>query len=487
MILRPEMSPVEVPGKQKQQSNDAENARGSSLYVGGLEPRVCTELLHDVFSLAGEVIQCRVVSDKHTGASMGFGFVDYSDHPTALKAQKMFHGRSIYGQDLTVDWAHANSNAAAGRGVADRSALTSSAEGGDKTASTKPDSDAPAAGRFNAVSKSGEDISNHYCLFIGNLDTSVSDDDLYAAFSVFGDCSSAQVSRDAALNSRRCAFVSFRERSVAQAAIDGLNGQIIASRPMRVDWARTKTNAATRAAAMGLPDVDPSSANWPHGAANGISSSTSAGGANNSTGPTRQPLDFVTILSQTSPAVTTAYISGLPPDVDDATLREAFGSYGVIVDVRIPESSRNQGGDKIYAFVIYTDHESAARAIFESQGGRVVAGRQVIVQWGREGPRPNSMSMHGRRGMQHPVQRSFGPPFPGPFPGPPVIGHHVPPYPPHMNPPHVHHSGQPALAPYPAPSGISAPTAHVYGRGDVPSSHLMYDASAPLVKRNHAQ
>lgn len=328
----------------------------SSLYVGGLDARICTELLHDVFSLAGTVTLCRVVSDKHTGASMGFGFVDYREHHTALKAKDLLNGRVIYGQALTVDWAHANTNAAAGRGAPSPAI-------------------APAA-PDRMVGDDGEDISNHYCLFIGNLDGSVTDGDLRSAFSAFGACSSAHVSRDGAANSRRCAFVSFKDRAAAQAAIDGLNGQVIADRPMRVDWARAKTNAATRAAAMGIPETEV-----------GAAGAAGPGGAVGAT-PARPVLDFGTISQQTPPNFTTVYISGLPPNVDEDTLRAAFEIHGTVVDIRVPESARAHGGDKVYAFVVYAEHDCAARAIFDAQKGLNIADRNVAVQWGRESSRP---------------------------------------------------------------------------------------------------
>lgn len=330
-------------------------ARGSSLYVGGLNARVCTELLHDVFSLAGTVTLCRVVSDKHTGASLGFGFVDYADADAAAAAKSLLNGRVLYSSELTVDWAHASSGAAGGAASRDTPAGAAAAP----------------------------DISNHYCLFIGNLAATATDEDLRKAFSAFGEVSSAAVSRDSGGESRRCAFVSFRERSAAQAAIDEMHGQSIADRPMRVDWARTKTNAATRAAALGLPETDRAAA---------TTSSAPAG---------RSQLDFAAVAGQTPPGFTTAYVSGLPPDVSDQVLREAFGGHGEIADVRIPESARAHGGDKLYAFVVYADHDSAARAICSAQGGLVVAGRPVTVQWGRESSSrtPGAGAAGGPRGM----------------------------------------------------------------------------------------
>lgn len=362
----------------------------NSLYVGSLDPRVCTELLEEVFSLAGKVVLCRVVADRATGTSMRFGFVDYSDHETAQKALSMFNGRMIYGSAMTVDWAHAGAGAAAGR---------------------------PAGA-------AGDDVSNHYCLFIGNLSSDVTDEQLRNAFSQFGTCSSAKVARDAgATKNHGYAFVSFRERAAAEAAIEGLNEQVLNNRPLRVDWAKTKTNAATRAAALGLPDSNGGNAN----------SSMDGAGLRRGGG---QTLD--TIRAQTAPTNVTAYVAGLAPSVTDQELRAAFQQYGAIYEVRIPESVKTARCDKLYAFVRYTDHEAAARAIFDCQDGKEVGGRQVTVHWGRESVRRAPM---GRPSMN--MAQSPGAGYGGGY-GTSQYGHRAPAYSRAPGPGPIRHTQMPA-------------------------------------------
>lgn len=317
---------------------------GNSLYVGSLDPRVCTELLEEIFGLAGRVVLCRVVADRQTGASMRFGFVDYADHGTAQRALEMFNGRNVYGSAMTVDWAHAGAGAAAGR----------------------------------PTGVTGDDVANHYCLFIGNLSSDVTDEQLRTAFSQFGTCSSAKVARDAgAPKNHGYAFVSFRERPSAEAAIEGLDGQVLNNRPLRVDWAKTKTNAATRAAALGLPEppVAPSVDDTRR----------------------RSALTLEAIRAQTPASNITAYVAGLSPNVTEQQLRNAFAQYGTIYELRIPESVKTARCDKLYAFVRYVDHESAARAIHDSQDGKDIGGRHVTVHWGRESVRRTPVApMMGR-------------------------------------------------------------------------------------------
>jgi len=51
---------------------------GQKLYVGGLPYSVTEEQLQELFSAHGTVESARVISDKYTGQSRGFGFVDMS-------------------------------------------------------------------------------------------------------------------------------------------------------------------------------------------------------------------------------------------------------------------------------------------------------------------------------------------------------------------------------------------------------------------------
>ena len=51
-----------------------------SLYVGNLHPYVTESLLHETFSVTGPLSEVKIIKDKATGRSAGYGFVKYSDH-----------------------------------------------------------------------------------------------------------------------------------------------------------------------------------------------------------------------------------------------------------------------------------------------------------------------------------------------------------------------------------------------------------------------
>lgn len=323
----------------------------TSLFVGNLDPRVYRELLTEIFSLAGRVSQCHVVFDKSTGLSSGFGFVDYDDNETAQAAMDKFRGRSIYGKVLTIDWARA-----AGR---DSSARVEEAAA--------------------------------YCLFVGNLSPDVSDEQLLDAFRQFGSCVSAKCAKDPVTNKTQgFAFVSFQQRAHAVAAMEDMNGQVLSNRPLRVEWAKGKTNAATRAAALGLPDVGVGGAPVSGTGAQGGDSRKPPGE------PEKPLLSFETILAQTSPSNITAYVAGLSVNTAEETIRDHFCKYGEIREIRIPESIKAQATETMYAFVRYMEHESAARAIHDCQRGVEVNGRVVQVHWGRESVRRGPPPVMGR-------------------------------------------------------------------------------------------
>ncbi len=72
------------------------------LYVGGLSYAVSDDELRDLFGQAGTVESARVVTDRDTGQSRGFGFVEMSTDSEAENAIHMFDGYSMAGRNLKV-------------------------------------------------------------------------------------------------------------------------------------------------------------------------------------------------------------------------------------------------------------------------------------------------------------------------------------------------------------------------------------------------
>ncbi len=94
---------------------------GNKLYVGGLPYSVTDGRLQEIFTEHGTVESARVVSDKFTGQSRGFGFVEMSSGSEAQKAIDALNGTQLDGRTLTVNEAkpmapRSNDGGGGGRG-----------------------------------------------------------------------------------------------------------------------------------------------------------------------------------------------------------------------------------------------------------------------------------------------------------------------------------------------------------------------------------
>lgn len=76
---------------------------GSKVYVGGL-PYTATEAeVEALFAVHGTVESARVITDKYTGQSRGFGFVEMATQEEAQSAINALHSSDMGGRTLTVN------------------------------------------------------------------------------------------------------------------------------------------------------------------------------------------------------------------------------------------------------------------------------------------------------------------------------------------------------------------------------------------------
>jgi RNA recognition motif-containing protein len=73
------------------------------LYVGGLPYSTSEDSLKDAFSQAGTVESAAIITDKMSGRSKGFGFVEMASEEDAQKAIDMWNGKDFEGRNLTVN------------------------------------------------------------------------------------------------------------------------------------------------------------------------------------------------------------------------------------------------------------------------------------------------------------------------------------------------------------------------------------------------
>ena len=86
------------------------------LFVGNLPYNVGSEDLEKAFSEAGTVTSSRVITDRETGQSRGFGFVEMASAAEGQKAIQMWNGQDLNGRALTVNEARPPAEGARGGG-----------------------------------------------------------------------------------------------------------------------------------------------------------------------------------------------------------------------------------------------------------------------------------------------------------------------------------------------------------------------------------
>jgi len=77
----------------------------SKVFVGGLAWATSDETLRGHFESAGEVVEAKVILDRETGRSRGFGFVTFSSDDAASAALESLNGSELDGRRIRVDHA----------------------------------------------------------------------------------------------------------------------------------------------------------------------------------------------------------------------------------------------------------------------------------------------------------------------------------------------------------------------------------------------
>ncbi len=90
---------------------------GRKLYVGNLPFSANQQTLQDAFSQCGTVDSVKVITDRDTGQSRGFGFVEMSSDAEAQKAIQELNGSSLDGREITVNEARPQQTRSGGGGA----------------------------------------------------------------------------------------------------------------------------------------------------------------------------------------------------------------------------------------------------------------------------------------------------------------------------------------------------------------------------------
>ncbi len=86
------------------------------LYVGGLSYNTTDDGLEAAFAKFGDVSDAKVITDRDTGRSRGFGFVTFQDNAAADRAIAEMNGANLDGRTLTVNEARDRQGGGGGGG-----------------------------------------------------------------------------------------------------------------------------------------------------------------------------------------------------------------------------------------------------------------------------------------------------------------------------------------------------------------------------------
>ena len=76
-----------------------------NIYAGNLNYTLTEEALEKVFTEYGEVTSVKIIRDKYTDQSKGFGFIEMADDAAAQKAIDELNGSEVNGRELRVNQA----------------------------------------------------------------------------------------------------------------------------------------------------------------------------------------------------------------------------------------------------------------------------------------------------------------------------------------------------------------------------------------------
>lgn len=103
---------------------------GKKLFVGGLSWNTNDDGLRQAFERFGNVEEARVISDRETGRSRGFGFVTFSDDDGARRAIAEMDGKELDGRSIKVNEAEEKPRGGSGGGGGSRGGYSGGGGGG---------------------------------------------------------------------------------------------------------------------------------------------------------------------------------------------------------------------------------------------------------------------------------------------------------------------------------------------------------------------
>lgn len=209
---------VSTPASKKTKTEVTTPSAGEgvkNLFVGGLSWNIDEEWLAREFEEFGEVVGARIITDRESGRSKGYGYVEFAEADSAAKALEAKHESMIDGRQVRVDFS---------------------------TPRQPRDQNTPRDFSNQRANKFGDQTGNPTdTLFCGNLSFDCTNEAVSEAFDEFGSITSVRLPTDRETGAPKgFGYISFSTVEEAQAALEAMNGQEIAGRRCRLDYAQPR-------------------------------------------------------------------------------------------------------------------------------------------------------------------------------------------------------------------------------------------------------
>ncbi|KAK1440057.1 hypothetical protein QVD17_05882 [Tagetes erecta] len=182
-----------------------------TIFVGDLAADVSDYVLQETFKTVYPSVKgAKVVTDRATGRTKGYGFVRFGDESEQIRAMSEMNGVLCSSRPMRIGPAATKSGAGGGM----QRAPYQSAQGSE-----------------------GDSDPNNTTIFVGGLDPSVSEDALRQVFGQFGELVHVKIPMG-----KRCGFVQFANRQCAEQALSHLNGTELGGQNVRLSWGRSPSS-----------------------------------------------------------------------------------------------------------------------------------------------------------------------------------------------------------------------------------------------------
>uniref|UniRef100_G3SVD3 ELAV-like protein n=1 Tax=Loxodonta africana TaxID=9785 RepID=G3SVD3_LOXAF len=327
-------------------TNGATDDSKTNLIVNYLPQNMTQDEFKSLFGSIGDIESCKLVRDKITGQSLGYGFVNYSDPNDADKAINTLNGLKLQTKTIKVSYAR------------------------------------PSSASIRDAN-----------LYVSGLPKTMSQKEMEQLFSQYGRIITSRILVDQVTGvSRGVGFIRFDKRIEAEEAIKGLNGQkpLGAAEPITVKFANNPSQKTGQAL---LTHLYQSSARRYAGPLHHQTQRFRLDNLlNMAYGVKSSPLSLIARFSPiaidgmsglagvglsggAAGAGWCIFVYNLSPEADESVLWQLFGPFGAVTNVKvIRDFTTNKC--KGFGFVTMTNYDEAAMAIASLNGYRL--GERVL-------------------------------------------------------------------------------------------------------------